>query len=1501
MLATAQSREQTAQQAGVAILSRSRLDTDPDFWQASPWYVDPLSTGDVFGLPRREQAARNRWSAMDEGAEGMRGNAAMPAVGQPTPGETPAAPGPLVLQAESLGTSHQAVVEGLAGAAFVEATGIVPPPEEDPPGTRAVYKCSDRHPDDFVGSVSVPATDPAWVDGPFLWAASDVPKHHGKYTLIARGDVIIDTFSDLGADADYYNFTNPIEPDVRLLVQGAGGMGYPWDVYRSNHVYYRHVTGQDATVRFSFQDAVLPEPYYANNSGSLTVEVWCGWLEIPPSPPPPCQTPVLIDTQRSGGGPGSFSPGAVQYRHGTLQFASDDLRSDGFGSPCGVTRSFANHPAVLPDGFAGAGTVIAQLPFVLKYDPDPANTNPPVGVVTSATSGLNFDWTGSAYVPRLDGLETLTHDYAGAMEFVLADMVGNRLRFSNFHASLPAYQQGQFKSLTDPYGNVTTADRGADGKVTEVWRQTGTGAATVRDSYLYTYYTSGVVKGMLQKVTLRRGTGSPLVYTTVREVEYEYHTRTPAAEYFGPTGTLKRVRVKAPGGAVLDTEYYRYYKPGDADYASGYLGGLKYAFRDAAYNRMVQAGLDPLTAADAAVAPYADLSVKYAADHRVTEQKAAGLGCSYATGCSDGLGTLQYTYTINPNEAHAPGMNSWAFKTVEKHLDTGGAAQYEKVVYTNTIGRVMLTDMHRLSDPNTRWVDFYKYYDSADPNERAMKGRLILHANPSAVLKNQSTNKYYDDAYADLMHWLGTEYEYLSNSAGLIETTSYYASTTATESTAGGVQGYEFETFVQRGEQGTPARQRTQNYRRHTAHAANGGAVIYVVDSEKVYRNAGDTDGPTTSSSYGWHDNPAGSGQTTNRIASRTVSQPVVTTAQNGPNVAVTETMAYDTFGRATSTTDADSFVTTHTYDTATGATTQTVVNSGGLNLTTAYQVDAFGRTTKVTEPNGNVTYTVYKDAQHEVRTYPGWDTTSAPVCNAVTPCTTGPIQVTREDRARGYSETLTISGMPAVQEDPQDPGTYLPTGGEAITTNVKTLSRTHTNKGGQTVYVDRYFNLTGLTYSADAVLAGAVQGTHYSRTYQDYDKRGRSNRGVSANGTITRTVFDVLSRTVSSWVGTNDTGATDADPAGGGATGNNMLKVSESVYDGATATPGTAGVGDGNLTQETHFPGGTAANRVSQSFYDWRNRPVASKSGVQATETDTAVNRPLTYTTYDNLGRATAQELYDGDGVSMQDSGGVPTIPVANNPSSRRALSESSYDEQGRVYRTVVYNINQSTGAKVTFGSPAVESRLQSDTWYNKRGQVIKTAQPGGLVQKTTYDGAGRTVTGYMTDGGGDTTWAHALDVVGDSVLSQSETQYDGSGNVLFAIHKERFHDAAGTGALGTPTVEPKARHYYVSSWYDKANRPTTSAAYGTNGGTVLTQQPASAPSGSDPALVSTTAYNASGWVEDVTDPRGSSGAPSTTTPAAPPRPLRRTASPPARPTPTAPPSTPTTPATTS
>jgi RHS repeat-associated protein len=394
----------------------------------------------------------------------------------------------------------------------------------------------------------------------------------------------------------------------------------------------------------------------------------------------------------------------------------------------------------------------------------------------------------------------------------------------------------------------------------------------------------------------------------------------------------------------------------------------------------------------------------------------------------------------------------------------------------------------------------------------------------------------------------------------------------------------------------------------------------------------------------------------------------------------------------------------------------------------------------------------------------------------------------------------------------------------------------------------DAYFNLTGLVYSTDVTLGtggqvqpnGTVTGNYWPTIYA-YDHRGRQNRIVSPTGTLSRTVYDGLGRVISTWTGTNDSGATDQDPSGGGDPNNNMTQLSLNVYDGSGDV---GGVGNSNLTQVTQFPNDGTPDRVTQNYYDWRNRLVATKAGVQSSE-DTTTHRPIIYTEYNNLSQPIAQEQYDGDGITVSiGSDGVPVRPPAN---LLRARSTTEFDDQGRVFRTHTFSVDQGNGTI----SP---TSLTTNVWYDHRGNVIKTSAPGGLVTKTQHDGAGRPNKSFTTDGAGDVTWADARTILPtNTVLTQIETQYDSNGNSIFVISKQRFHDVTTTGELDPTT----SRISFEASYYDLANRLTATVNVGTNGGTAYTRPP-TVPPRSDTVLVTSQTYNAAGWVENATDALG-------------------------------------------
>ena len=202
---------------------------------------------------------------------------------------------------------------------------------------------------------------------------------------------------------------------------------------------------------------------------------------------------------------------------------------------------------------------------------------------------------------------------------------------------------------------------------------------------------------------------------------------------------------------------------------------------------------------------------------------------------------------------------------------------------------------------------------------------------------------------------------------------------------------------------------------------------------------------------------------------------------------------------------------------------------------------------------------------------------------------------------------------------------------------------------------------------------------------------------------------------------------------------------------------------------------------------------------------------------------------------------------------------STSDYDEQGRPYASHVFSVDSK-------GNVSTDS-LTNWSWYDHRGSVIETLAPGGLVTKYAYDGAGRTTKVFATDGGGDAapgttgTWADALNVDDDIVLSQQEMTYDANGNTIFAVNRERFHDdlSSATGELGNPTTSPKARISYVENYYDLAGRLTASVDLGTNGGTVLSARPDSTvPTRSSTKLVTSYEYHDSDGYSATVNPRG-------------------------------------------
>ncbi|MGD0899614.1 MAG: hypothetical protein ABR915_17425, partial [Thermoguttaceae bacterium] len=188
--------------------------------------------------------------------------------------------------------------------------------------------------------------------------------------------------------------------------------------------------------------------------------------------------------------------------------------------------------------------------------------------------------------------------------------------------------------------------------------------------------------------------------------------------------------------------------------------------------------------------------------------------------------------------------------------------------------------------------------------------------------------------------------------------------------------------------------------------------------------------------------------------------------------------------------------------------------------------------------------------------------------------------------------------------------------------------------------------------------------------------------------------------------MGTND-GTTPA------YNGGNIVDVADYEYDA-----------DGDVTQATAYQysgaastwhGSTPAARVMQMFYDWRDRLVATKSGVLvgnlSGETSDGAERPITYNVMDNLGEVTGAYVFSGSGVAVSAIANYTTDATPGSSSLLRSYSTTSYDTLGQVYRTAQYSVDQSSGA--VGGTPEVTNNYITTRTATSPARPTRAAIP--------------------------------------------------------------------------------------------------------------------------------------------------------------------------------------------
>jgi len=1079
-------------------------------------------------------------------------------------------------------------------------------------------------------------------------------------------------------------------------------------------------------------------------------------------------------------------------------------------------------------------------------------------LIMNAQSYLAFgkyeeDNTSDLWVPTgsKGGAAVRSINTAGTTDievYEVFDLSGLKMTFFGFTEAIDSTKQGQLWKIEDPAGNVayigheTLPDTALTDGFIEVG--TGTGNYAVKNAYdtsgrLYRYAYSA------QPIDENRSSGAHrLVSVTaypagddtdpyVAKVEYGYYdwltwtgqsgTSTPEAD--GLPGDLKLVKVSTPTSLgtedIVERTHYRYWKESDTD---GFDHAIKYIY-DSEGLRRADIDLsdgdhrtdDVLSESLADMKVYAlqymeyndtvhDLTFGTINDRRIKNVWGNGeCGCGGTSASGEGIHKLSYQPYYNTLLHGTPGTPTWYTRTViefpkaipsEPNASTRSLERYE-IVYFGIGGSKMATVITDESPSTTTnaWVTLTKY------------NSLSLGASqytPAAISDYDHGDGSFTEAGTGLV------YEYVSWKFDDV----------------GGTTGVDDRNF---------GRTRFVGWK-------DGGASsisAYLSETEQEFAEAdvsvgGDSvtlakaftkrtqrypEGGTVSDATGYEETTIVrafySGAGTNnmeslRTESITINQPGVSTAENGNGTGDFDpsTMYYRLDGTASWVKEADGIFSYTKYDDFNmpiwsvqdadpgAAEVSGDLPAGGLTATgtplhikSVYEYDDQMRLTKMILPHGREMYEHYDVLDNGLIVG-----LSFPLHSSGT--VTGPASF----NLMGHNGASYQSGSLAL-----DPAGEATSGAASWVDSTDTdafaafsglgdlvrLSETVYDEPGAKAVASRvYYDIDGTT------------GNQYDETTYAYDDRGRAVRAEAPHGTVTRTTFDGLGRVVAQWMGTNDS----LFPGSSGS-GDNMTKISETVYDDGN-------VGNNLVTKTTQFVNATTADdRVATYIYDVRNRLVVK----------TSPESPHSVIEYDNLNRSVYSASYSD--VSNGTLFNADTKP-STLEDNRLSLSQTMYDTRGRAYESRTYEIDQADGSRISGGAVY----LFSKTWYSDVGQVIKTT--GRSISKTSYDRLRRPTTRYSMSSvnEADTAYADADDVTDDYVVGESHTLWDDDSGLMLASMSVQRHpeDTATTGALFTPGSTPslweesanlKGRVRISAMWYDGHDRVIQSVDYGTYG----------------------------------------------------------------------------------
>ncbi|MEM9372932.1 MAG: RHS repeat-associated core domain-containing protein, partial [Planctomycetota bacterium] len=1020
------------------------------------------------------------------------------------------------------------------------------------------------------------------------------------------------------------------------------------------------------------------------------------------------------------------------------------------------------------------------------------------------------------------------------------DLTGMKMSFFGYDSVFAGKTEGQLWKVEDPAGNVayvgdeTDPYVAADTGYTET--SVGSGVysiATAHDSsgreYTYAYTAvPDIGPGTLDRLeSITVTTGS----ATTATVEYEYYSTTmdgmtEVEEDHGTPGDLKLVRVITPmsdGNDLVERTYYRYWKDGET---GGYDHGIQYVYESEGLRRADIALGDGdhatddtgvFDATDPALESYASLYLKYfsATNRRVAEVWGQG-ECGCGTGsATPGIGTHTISYAFQ--DAYGVGASAnripWVVRTTiefpgvtenSPSAASGGLEKYEAHYFGIGGSRYATAtfDGDPTGTPATTWASV------TDFRAGSLGARQLT---PAAVGSFDYASGSY--TYATKPDGMGGTLP-----AGLVYVYEPWEDDDTGAGTSVAQNNYGRTRFVawQEGGDATGVSDylsETENRFQDLSITAGQTATATkeFVSRTRRYPDGGD-DAATaafeqTDIDYEFYGTSAS--DPGNLIVEWIeVSDPIVPTAENGSNIddSITTTY-YREDGTLWWIKEADGVLSYMRYDdnmlveSVQDANASLISDqpSGGLtspptpkHIVTAYTYDLQERLRTTTLPNGrelNQHYGVLDDGQIVSIGFPGVDGSSnldGPASFSLSGHNGIGLQSGRLQVGAGVKIADEDTWIKSDETDVLDPNFFV-----ADLVPVRLSESDYDSAGDKMTASRTWYDLDGLP------------GDQYDETTYGYDELGRVVAVRAPHGTISRTVYDAIGRPVGSWIGTNDSDFVSPQVTVGT---DDMNRLSTQVYDGG---------GSGNslvTTSKSHVVDDMAVvpfntTRETEYGYDARDRLIVTKTP----------EPPFRVVAYDNLDRVTASATY----------GVVTNLTEDTDPNTyttdRLTLSETFYDTRGRAYRSKRYEIDQATGAIAQVA--AVDQVITENRWYDTVGQLVKTT--GSSLRKMRYDSLRRVVRSQTLSRVDDSVYSHALDTLGDTVVSETVTHYDDdTGNVLTSMSLSRHPGDTGTGDLYGGVVDGSwesadmgGRPRIAAMWYDGLDRLFWTVDYGTYG----------------------------------------------------------------------------------